>query len=222
MSAIRGSIEEAWRARLDRMRERALWLETVTPAGQDDQGMAVMEALLGVYAGLAQWGSAAPAEAERLRARVRRPELAEILRGERAQGALSAYAEDGQRYALRGRTDGYRGACEHRSAVQLLADDFAEYGVIVDPFVQEAIDGFDGELRDVAENGTPVHRGQIPSWAPRSHWWWWAPRTDMSMREYRERLYSGDLEPYESSAPGAADWLRCGDDKECWCFTAPA
>ncbi|MFF5263838.1 hypothetical protein ACFY4C_33345 [Actinomadura viridis] len=221
MSAIRGSIEEAWRARLDRIRERASWLETVTAVDQDDQGMAVMEALIDLYERLAQWGSAAPAEAEGLRAGVRRPELAAILRGERAQGILSAYAQEGERYALRGRTDGYLQACEHRSAVQLLADEFAEFNVIVDPFAQEAIGDFDDELRDVAENGTPPHRGQIPSWAPRSHWWWWAPKTDMSMREYRERVYSGDLEQYESSAPGAADWLRCGDE-QCWCFAAPA
>ncbi|WP_242903165.1 hypothetical protein [Actinomadura terrae] len=212
-------IDSAWQDRLDTMRERAEWLEAVGPGGGDDVGRAVMKALLEVYDRLAKWGAADPAEAEALRARVRRPDLADDLRGERAQTALSVYASEGERYALRGRNDGYRQACEFRSAIKLLTDDYDE--VVVDPFAQEALDDFDEELRDVADDATPVHRNQVPSWAPRSHWWWWKPdHIDMSMREYRERLFTGDLEEYESKAPGAADWLRCGD-KECWCFTAP-
>ncbi|WP_157430538.1 hypothetical protein [Actinomadura macra] len=199
------------------MRRRAAWLETVDPGGQADGGMAVMEALLYVYDGLAKWRNADPAEAEILRARVRRPGLIETLHGERAQNTLGAYSGKGETYALRGRNDGYREACEHRSAIESLTDDFAD--VVVDPFVQEAVEDFDEELRDVADDATPVHRTQIPSWAPRSHWWWWKPdHINMSMREYGDRIYAGDLG--SDLAPGDADWLRCGD-KECWCFSAP-
>ncbi|WP_242889172.1 hypothetical protein [Actinomadura litoris] len=219
MSSVRDIIDDAWRDRLALMRERAAWLEAVDPGGQDDEGgKDVMEALLAVYDGLAKWGAADPAEAETLRARVRRPELAGVLHGPRAQGTLAAYCGEGERYALRGRTDGYLQACEYRSAVASLTEDFD--GVVAAPFVEEEFDGFDEELRDVADDATPVHRAQVPSWADRSsHWWWWKPdRVDMSMREYGDRVYAGDL---GSVAPGDADWLRCGDE-ECWCFTAPA
>ncbi|QXJ24200.1 hypothetical protein AGRA3207_005475 [Actinomadura graeca] len=201
------------------MRERAAWLEAVDPDGQDDEGRAVMESLLSVYGDLAQWGSADPGEAQTLRARVRRPELVTVLQGQRAQVSLSIFASDGEENALRGRVDRYRQACEHRSALKMLMDDYDE--VIVDQFTQEAVEDFDEELRDVADDATPVHRTQIPSWAPRSHWWWWKPDPiKLTMREYRRRIYAGDLEDDESSAPGTADWLRCGD-KKCWCFTAP-
>ncbi|MBT2210594.1 MULTISPECIES: hypothetical protein [Actinomadura] len=213
-------VEAARQKRLNALLERAAWLEAADPGDQDDEGMAVMDALLAVYDLLAKWRSADPAEAEVIRARVRLPRLAEVLRGERAQSALSAYASEGERYALRGRNDGYREACEFRSAIKLLTDDYE--GVVVDPFAQEELDGFEDELREAAEDATPVHRYQIPAWADRSHWWWWKPdHIDMSMREYRNRIFAGDIEEYESKAPGAADWLRCGDE-ECWCFTAPA
>ncbi|QXJ25881.1 hypothetical protein AGRA3207_007446 [Actinomadura graeca] len=206
-----------WLFRYNKMREHARWIETLDPCSQHDGGRAAMEALLYVYNGLAEWSYADPAEAAVLQARVRRPELIDLLHGQRAQGTLMCYAGEGQSYALRGRVDGYRQACEHRSAIKLLIDDFEE--VIIDQFTQEELEDLDEELRDAADDATPVHRRQIPSWAPRSHWWWWKPdHIDMSMSEYGNRIYAGDL---EDGASAFAEVLRCGD-QECWCYTAPA
>ncbi|WP_131738044.1 hypothetical protein [Actinomadura roseirufa] len=202
------------------LQKRIDWLLDPQSAAQRNDAD-VMRAVLHVYAGLARWGAADVTTGQALREQMRGAAIGEFLRGDRAQAVLSAYAGEGENYAQRGRLDGYLNACQHRTAIQALQDDFAAVLAISAPLALESVGDFDDLLCEVADDATPVHRGQIPSWAPSTHWWWWKPdNITVSMREYRARLYVGELEEYEGSQPGSADWLRCEDNK-CWCFTAP-
>lgn len=215
--------EEARSSRLRWLRGLAVALGRMRPGvpPDDDVQRHAMRSLLSLYEGLAQWGDDDVSEVSALRDQVRNEGTAQALRDRAARAYLAGYIGEAEDLAVRGRTDGYRTACEHRSALQLLADDFAGHAPMSDAD-RDGLADVDEELAGAAEDAPPPHRGQIPAWAPRTHWWWWAPkRTDMSMREYRERVYGGDLEEYEGSAPGSADWLRCGDER-CWCATAPA
>lgn len=214
--------EEAWSKRLHWLRSVAASLERMRPgeAPEEDAQRHPMRSLLSFYEGLAGWGDRDAAEVPRLRDRVRGEGVAAALHDGAARGYLAGYISETEDHADRGRFDGYRPACEHRSAVQLLIDDFAA----AEPLREsdfDALEDVDEALREAAEDAPPLHCRQIPSWAPRHHWWWWAPkRTDMSMREYRERIFGASLEGVDGSAPGDADWLRCGDE-DCWCATAP-
>lgn len=201
---------------VQQVEEQFALLNGMPAAVREDSTGTTMDAVLKVYAALARWGTRDPAEAQAFGTRMKQAGVEPFLLGERAQSVLGSYASDGELYALRGRTDGYLTACQHRTAVQALQDDFP--GVVSSAWAVESMDDFDEALRDVADDPTPMHRGQIPSWAPKSHWWWWQPEpVAMDMREFGDRLYAGDLGRGE---PGSADWLRCGD-KKCWCYTAP-
>ncbi|WP_433325722.1 hypothetical protein [Spirillospora sp. CA-294931] len=189
-------------------------------AGPGDDARTVASDLLEVYLALAGWERRDPAEAEALRGRVRRKEIADLFGADDGpQGVFSAEVGEVDLWLTRGRTDGFRMTCEHRTALQLLLDDYSEWDVVAG-FVLDDLEETDEEIRELDGDATPVHRGQIPSWAPRSYWWWWMPKP-VDMWEYRARVFSGDLEEHQSNAPGSAEWLRCGD-KECWCATAPA
>jgi hypothetical protein len=207
--------------RLRWLRNLAAELEGMRPGRSADGDVQknAMRSLLQFYEGLAQWGAFDPAGVAELCDQVRHDGVAHALQDGR--GYLSGYISATEAYAVRGRSDGYVAACQHRSALQLLIDEFPDRAPLSDTDRDE-LEDVDEELREAAEDAPPPHRAQIPSWAPRTHWWWWAPkRTDMSMREYRLRIYAGDLEEYDGSGPGSADWLRCGDG-QCWCATAPA
>ncbi|WP_143219731.1 hypothetical protein [Actinomadura sp. CNU-125] len=173
--------------------------------------------LLDFYKELAKWNPKDPAEVQLLRDRVRSDAVIQELSNEMARNFITGYISETEDLVDRGRHEGYRAACEHRSAIQLLIDDFAEHeplSSIDSTWLTEV----DEELSEVAEDAPPLHRGEIPSWAPTTHWWWSAPkRTGMSMREYRERVFGGSLDD-DGSTPGTADWLRCGDER-CWCAT---
>ncbi|QKW35100.1 hypothetical protein HUT06_14545 [Actinomadura sp. NAK00032] len=214
--------EEAWSKRLHWLRSAAASLERTRPgeAPEGDVQEHPMRALLAFYEGLAGWEAHDPAEVPRLRDQVRGGGVAGALHEKAARAYLAGYLSETEDLADRGRFDGYRPACEHRSALQLLLDDLADAEPLSEADL-DALEDVDEELKEAAEDAPPPHRFQIPSWAPRHHWWWWAPkRTGMSMREYRDRIFAGSLEGVDGSAPGDADWLRCGDEA-CWCFTAP-
>ncbi|WP_119729621.1 hypothetical protein [Thermomonospora amylolytica] len=184
---------------------------TRASAGPPNGAALLADALSGMLAW--ELGPRPPDAGERAR-------IATLLKEGANRRNLGAYVAETAEYAERGRLDGYVPACERRSALQVLVDGFGEHGV-PGPAVVEELEEIDEELRAAAEDAPPPHRNQIPDRIPGSHWWWRAPRrTDMSMREYRSRLYGGDLEEFEGDAPGSADWLRCGDEA-CWCHDAP-
>ncbi|MEU2974502.1 hypothetical protein [Nocardiopsis alba] len=96
-------------------------------------------------------------------------------------------------YAELGRLNGFRIACEMRSALEVFTDEFMVWsesqredfhGLYI-----EEIEDIDETLKDVSDEAIPIREKDIPAWVPKSHWWWRSPvQQDMSDEEIRKHL----------------------------------
>lgn len=96
-------------------------------------------------------------------------------------------------YAELGRLNGFHTACLMRSVLQIFNDHFIVWNEVGredfhDNYIEEIAD-IDQTIVEVSDEAPPIREGDIPDWAPASHWWWRAPQQqDMSEAERKSRL----------------------------------
>lgn len=122
-------------------------------------------------------------------------DLAELLAGGNNPDRLGLYVVRSQTAAENGRHEGYRPACWRRSMLQILGDEFVPWTAVLRPQDIDAIARIDTALAEVAAEAGIVTEEEVPSWVPRSHWWWWEP--------VRLRAEEGDDLPPEDVGPEA-------------------
>ncbi len=102
-------------------------------------------------------------------------DLAELLAGGNNPDRLGLYVVRSQTAAENGRHEGYRPACWRRSMLQILGDEFVPWSAVLRPRDIDAIARIDEALAEVAAEAGISTEQEVPSWVPRSHWWWWEP-----------------------------------------------
>ncbi|MEU0490504.1 hypothetical protein ABZ249_14850 [Nocardiopsis sp. NPDC006139] len=120
--------------------------------------------------------------------------LSHLLTGENNSGGIYSYTTTCGIYAERGRLDGFEEACEMRSILQILNDDFIDWNCIENPGIRDAfiedLEDIDETLRDVSDEAPPVREEDIPNWVSADHWWWRSPQQqNMSQAEIDRRLH---------------------------------
>lgn len=121
-------------------------------------------------------------------------DLAELLTKGNNPDRLGLYVVRSETAAGNGRHEGFRPACWRRSMLQILGDEFVPWSAVLRPRDIDAIARIDDALAEVAAEAGSATQEEVPSWVPRTHWWWWEP---VRLRAAEEE---GDLPP-EDTAP---------------------
>ncbi|WP_157535091.1 hypothetical protein [Nocardia inohanensis] len=104
--------------------------------------------------------------------------------------SLYSYIDRGLDYAIRSRIDGWYEPSIHRSAIQLLIDDYPGGSSVFDEEALDLLDEMDEMLNDRAPDVPPLPESIIPPGMPESHWWWHLPSGDPGEVAARDHLLS--------------------------------
>lgn len=126
-------------------------------------------------------------------------QVAALLRHRGNRWGFQHYLTDCEAYALRSTGDGFPDSCTLRSGIQLINDEFVPISDLVHPDDADHLEFIDDMYTQKAGDIPPIPPENIPSWAPESHWWWWAPtRHDMGQREIHAKLYDYHPEDWDT------------------------
>ncbi|MFE9246601.1 hypothetical protein [Nocardiopsis sp. NPDC006938] len=117
-------------------------------------------------------------------------EAGKLLRRHGNRHGFTHYFRMYQKYSRRSTGDGFLNACQYRSKIQIIIDDFVPFADLMHPADADKLDVVDALFTENADDIVPIPPGEIPWWVPESHWWWRVPtRHDWTEAEINEKLY---------------------------------